>query len=60
MDIHQAHTVQTNLTVVVRKSHFISRSVENNRSAGADDTGSVAKILSSVSTAGKISGRQSL
>ena len=32
--------------IVVRTSDFISRNVENDRSAGAEDTGSVAKILS--------------
>ena len=32
--------------IVVRKSDFISRSVENDRSAVAEDTGNLARILS--------------
>ena len=46
--------------LVVHKSDIISCSEENDRSAAAKDTGNVARILSSIFIAGKISGWQSL
>ena len=46
--------------IVVRISDFISRSVENDRSAVVEDIGNAVGILSSIFMAGKISGWQSL
>ena len=45
-DTHQAQTVHTSLTLVVRKSNLISRSVKNDRTAVAENTGSVVRIQS--------------
>ena len=46
--------------MVVCKSDFISGSVEKDRSAVAEDSGSVVRILSSIFIARKISDWQSL